>query len=346
MRLSIIIPFVNEYPQIIFTLQSVFNEIKNIDAEVIAIDNFCPEILEQEYETPANICPFCYEKLDAYRTRDCGGIQVKEYSEKIPNLIFDTYTKKLSHWNSKNHGVRRWAKGSVLLFLDAHVVPSPGSIKLMLDMFEAQNPNGTYHLPLTYILDLKKQLKYRLDVDPSRSYYGYTFAGYEPKMAAPEEVASMSTCGMMMTRELFDQMGGWPEELGIYGGGENYMNFVLATMGKSKWVCPVGPLSHFAAPRGYYYNYDDFVRNRAIAVYMITGSLHEAWNYLEHCQGNPETLREIHNSIFKAGLSEYGIMKHQEQLKDHQIIDIRTWLEIMKTKGLYDGSISKREYVS
>ena len=345
MKLSVIIPFVNEYPQIIFTLQSVFNEIKDIDAEVIAIDNFCPEILEQEYETPSNVCSFCFEKLDVYRTRDCGGFQVKGYSEKITNLKYEVYDKKLSHWNAKNHGVRR-SEGSVLLFLDAHVVPSPGSIKLMYDRFVLENPNGTYHLPLTYMLDLKKQLKYRLDVDPSRSYFGYSFAGYEPVQARPEAVACMSTCGMMMTRELFDQMGGWPEELGIYGGGENYMNFVLATMGNSKWVCPVGPLYHLAAPRGYYYNYDDFIRNRAIAMYMTTGSIEEAWNYLKHCQGNNEILRSIYASIFETGSSQYSIRKHQEQLKNHQVIDIHTWLDQMKSKGLYDGSISKKEYVS
>ena len=339
MRLSIIIPFVNEYPQIIFTLQSVFNEIKDIDAEVIAIDNFCPEIEEQKYETPTNICPFCFEPLDAYRTRDCGGMQVKQYSEKIPNLIYTTYTEKLSHWNAKNHGVKL-SKGDVLLFLDAHVIPSPGSIASMLEGFEQAKPNGTFHLPLTYILDLKNQLKYRLDVDPSRSYYGYSFAGYKPGKEA-EEVPCMSTCGMMMNRELYDQLGGWPEELGIYGGGENYINFVLATMGKSKWVCPVGPLYHYAAPRGYYYNYDDFVRNRAIAVWMISGNKEEARNYLMHCQGNKDRLVEIYNS-----LNCRSLVEHCKNLKQYRALEIGTWLEVMKTKGMYDGSISTREYVS
>jgi len=341
MKLSIIIPFVNEYPQIIFTLQSVFNEIRGLDAEIVAVDNFCPEILEQKYETPTNVCPFCFEPLDAYRTRDCGGFQVKQYAEKIPNLIYETYTKKLSHWNAKNHGVKR-STGDVLLFLDAHVIPYQNSIRSMFRLFcNIKYPNGTYHLPLTYILDLKKQLKYRLDVDPSRSYYGYTFAGYEDGLV-PEEVACMSTCGMMMTRELFDQMGGWPEELGIYGGGENYMNFVLATMGKSKWVCPVGPLSHYAAPRGYYYNYDDFIRNRAIAMYMITGKAVEAEIYLKNCQGNPDLLSKIYESI----VTNATLYSHLQLLNNHRVVEIGTWLNIMETKGLYDGSISKREYVS
>ena len=339
--LSIIVPFVNEHPQIIFTLQALFNEIKDIDAEIITIDNFTKEVENQAYEDPQQICPYCFEKIETYRRRDSGGFQVQQYAKTIPNLTALSYTDKLSHWQAKNHGVRNGSKGSVLLFVDAHVIPYPGSIKAMYDMFKISQPDGTFHLPLTYMLDLKKQLKYRLDVDPSRSYYGYSFAGYQPG-TQPEAVPCMSTCGMMMSRELFDTVGGWPEELGIYGGGENYMNYVLAVLGKQKWVCPVGPLYHYAAPRGYYYNYDDFVRNRAIAATMITGDIEEAKNYLMHCQGDKDKLQEIYDSI----QSKQSLLNHLVRLAPHRQLTIEQWLNTRQNIGQWDGKPSTREYVS
>ena len=38
-KLSIIIPYCNEYPQILFTVQNLINEMEDIDGEIITIAN-------------------------------------------------------------------------------------------------------------------------------------------------------------------------------------------------------------------------------------------------------------------------------------------------------------------
>ena len=45
MELSVIVPYVNEWPQVIFTLQAIAEDLLGrVDFEVAAIDNFCPEV--------------------------------------------------------------------------------------------------------------------------------------------------------------------------------------------------------------------------------------------------------------------------------------------------------------
>ena len=344
-KLSVIIPFVNEYPQILFTLQSILSETSTlpIETEIITIDNFCPEIEHQIlHGEDTKVCPYCFEKIDTYRIMDKSGERIREYANSIKNLKYIKFDRKLSHWNAKNQGVLA-STGNILLFLDAHVCLTPGSLLKMYDYVSYEdNRTLAYYFPLTYLLDFKRQLKYRIDTDPSRSYYGYQFAGYSGNNI--EEVPCMSTCGMMIHRNLFDFIGGWPSELGIYGGGENFMNYVMAILGIRKQVYPVGPIFHYAEKRGYYFNYDDFVRNRAIATYMVSGDECEkaCWNYLDHCEGNKEILKEICKSI----VTNQSIKDQHKVIQGRQIHKIDEWLECMKQANLWDGAISTKKYVS
>ena len=69
MELSVIVPFVNEYPQVIFTLQAIAEDLLGrVDFEVIAVDNYAPEVEEMAKKDPNQ--PSIY-------TRDKGGDVVK-----------------------------------------------------------------------------------------------------------------------------------------------------------------------------------------------------------------------------------------------------------------------------
>ena len=82
----------------------------------------------------------------------------------------------------------------------------------------------------------------------------------------------MSTCGMLIRRDiLVDKLMLWPTELGVYSGGEHYINFAMAVLGMSKFVFNSKPLQHYAAPRGYALSWYDIYRNRAIATYLVGG---------------------------------------------------------------------------
>lgn len=341
MRLSVIIPFCNEYPQVAFTVQSVLEELKTADFayEVVVIDNYCQEVSNQKLRD--ELCPFCMHPFEVFRSPDKGGEFLSDKVKFHPSTLkYVKYDQKLSHWNAKNAGVKN-ASGDVLLFLDAHVIPSQGSIRSMFNYYvkNYEALNGTLHLPLGYLLSKTGQeLIYKIETDPSRGFYHYTFSSYRHE-SQPYKVPCMSTCGMMIHRELYDLLGGWPSELGIYGGGENFINYGLAVLGKNKWIMTTGPLYHYADSRGYFYNYDDFIRNRCIATYMAAGEK-AAHLFVQNCQGNMDILEKIYQDVVSK------TAEHRKLIESKQQLDVGEWLIKMKLEGMWDGSISKRQYVS
>lgn len=233
MRLSVIIPYVNEYPQVCFTVQNLIEELKGIDAEIITVSNLSTD----KSLTVLNSSP--YTRL---------GI--------LKNIKADA---KLGHWQAKNAGIDA-SSGDRLLFIDAHCIVQQGSIRRMLET----KLEGTLHMNICYMLDPRK-LNYKI----CESEMGYRFTVAPLDKTEAFQVPVMSTCGMMLERKLIDELGKWNPELGIYGGGENYMMYKIVTCGYKVMVHPKATLYHFADKRGYSWNYDDYVRNQFIAAYCV-----------------------------------------------------------------------------
>jgi glycosyltransferase involved in cell wall biosynthesis len=284
-KVSVIIPYVNEWPQIAFTIRAVAEElIDETNFEIIVIDNFCHEVFAQgalpdrghdrwiekntkkvvDYRKPEG--PGDYELAEGH---------LKAIAKQSKWLKYVKYDAKLSHWNAKNIGVLL-STGSILLFLDAHVVPSKNLLKRAFISFKIMMENGgifdTLHLPLTYHILEDKRLAYKLIYQPDSGVVHYSFTSFNSlKEYTLEEVPCMSTCGMFMSRALYDALLGWPDGLGIYGGGENYINFVLAVIGSKKFVYPMGALHHHGDKRSYHFNWRDYHRNRLLATCIFAG---------------------------------------------------------------------------
>lgn len=332
-KLSIIMPFCGEYPQNIFTVMSVWNQFRrrpDIDWELIAINNWCERAANQaDYAYTCPECSAMYSiprgKANSYRPPygkpDPGGDRMASYAAMHPWLKYREYPHKLSHWQAKNHGVHT-SEGGILFFMDAHCALIPDTLTLMYDYFvqHQQTLNGTLHMSLAYFLESDgKALIYKLDVDPDKAYYHYKFTRYgQPGKLI--QVPCMSTCGMMMTRDLYDQLGGWPTELGIYGGGENFINFTLAVMGKNINVFPVMPLHHYAEKRGYNWEYVDHKRNQLIATYMFGGA-DRARRFSKHCKLDAKTAeRTVEGVIEKCA-------DHRAFIEKSQVMTIEDWYE-------------------
>jgi len=267
-KLSIIIPYCNEYPQVNFTVQNLISEMEGIDAEIITIDNKSKEINPRD---------------KAFET-----LQRSPYVRRgiLKNIKYD---EKLSHWQAKNAGIEI-AKGKRLLFLDAHVILGKGSLMTMMKT----KIEGSLHFPICYMLDPKK-LIYRMR--PEEMHYSFMSM---PDKQEPFEVPVMSTCGMMIERKTLDRIGRWNKELGIYGGGENYMMYKLGTCGYPIVVHPRVSLFHFADRRGYSWNYDDYVRNTFIAAYTVGGEewLQKLMDIRKNKKGNrPEVIDRIADDV-------------------------------------------------
>lgn len=335
-KLSVIIPFCNEYPAVVFTVQSVLNEIKALNAEVVVINNFCEEVSKQLDRE--EFCPNCLQNFNKFREEDKGGSFLKECSKNIHNLKYVIYNKSLSHWNAKNEGVKH-STGDILLFLDAHVIPSKNSIIKMFDYYTSfyDKINGTLHLPLSYLLAKPgRELVYSLVTNPEKGFYHYSFSKHK-NTKIPYEVAVMSTCGMIMSREIFDCLGGWPN-LHIYGGGEHFINFTTAILGFKKWIMNTEPLWHYAEKRGYNYIYDSFVKNRMIATYLFAGE-EAAYTFAKNCRGNIDILKKLCKEAIEENKSR------KKFIESKQVISINDWLQDMKNRNLWDGSISSKQFV-
>lgn len=308
MDLSVIIPVANEHPQILFTLQSLYCELEGlVDYEVVVVDNWCNDLIRQG------------------RERD-------NTKEKIETLIKDRYTpwikyveysEKLSHWNAKNAGIKA-STGDTLLFVDGHCVPSQGTIRGMLDYYRRNQArlDGTLHLPLSYLLaGNNHSLVYKLD--PSgldHCYLSYSFTGYKLR-SSPMQVPVMSSCGMMISRDLMENtLKLWPEQLGIYQGGEHYVCFTLAMLGKKMHVYPSAPLFHYAAPRGYEFNWTDLHVNRTLAMYLLFGREGaEKYMYKVGSDHGKDEAMEICESISHKVVSNKALQERREYIKENAV---------------------------
>jgi len=324
--LSIIIPYCVEYPQIAFTVNNLICELRDsdIDYEIIVIDNWCHEVSEQVTKTKIHNTKDL-EPTEVYtkRIQDAGSKYMEDITRIHPQLKYIKYEKKLSHWNAKNAGVAA-SSGKCLWFCDSHCIVSKNALIKMFYYYKKYYEwlNGTLHLPLSYMLEASgKELVYKLVLDLAKGVVHYSFTRYSPisnQMAY--KVPCMSTCGMMMSRELFDLLGGWPEELGIYGGGENFINFSLAVTGKNINIFKSPPLYHYASKRGYNWNYTDFHRNRTIATYMY-GDKKLADLYVHNIKGRPEVLDSIYNDI----TTNVSCVKHRINISKQQKMTIEEW---------------------
>jgi hypothetical protein len=106
-KLAIIITGVNEWPQVIYTLRSVYEEFKDrADFELIYVDNF-PSVLDQ---------------WNQGRVPDKSYEVIKDAVKLVPGLRVMEYRDHLSHWVCKRKAVES-SGADFFLFLDAHVVP-------------------------------------------------------------------------------------------------------------------------------------------------------------------------------------------------------------------------------
>ena len=333
MKVSVIIPYCQEWPAIVFTLRAVHEELSEIDHEIIAVDNWCEEVEHQ---------------VGGKENADQGHARVSKKDGKAhqshirlqaalgdkPWLKYVEYHDKLSHWQAKNAAVAA-SSGDVILSVDAHVVPGRGSLSSALKYFEQHKEeiDGSLHVPLTYHILEDRRLIYALKADADKGTAHYCFSS-APDQRPPHfpafEVPCMSTCGVIFARETYDLLGGWPRELGIYGGGENFFNFSLAVLGKKKWIFNAGaPLHHHGDKRGYHWNYGDYLRNQTLAAFIYGGHVWAEkfiFNHRDYEQWKKKA-GAILDDVFDSGAA------HRALIASKQKTTIEEWISRWSTRN-------------
>jgi len=305
---SVIVPFVNEWPSLVFTLQALYEELKDrsFSFEVIAVDNWCDEVERKQLREP---------------DRGHRIFTDKALMKGLPWLRILKYKGKLSHWQCKNFAAE-CARGNVFLFCDAHCLPSRNSLanacKYYIDHHEGLN--GSLHLPLTYSIIEHRVLMYRLVAKPEKGVLHYKFCSFDSSKIIPFTRPCMSTCGMIVSRQIYDDLGGWPKELGIYGGGENFWNWAMAVTGRNVWLMPGGPLRHHGDKRGYNWNYDDYHRNRLLATYVTLGKVWAERYAKNAIKGSPRRTRILLHDVLNT------CENHRSHIRERTSIDIDEWI--------------------
>lgn len=314
-KISVIVPYVREWPQIAFTIRSIHESLIGVDHEVLAIDNLMPTMQEDRgSENVRSMAKLWADKGD-------------------PWLKYFHYKKKLSHWQCKNFAMSK-AEGDIYWFVDSHcIVPASAVEAILLYRSGYKSLEGSLHMPLTYHILEPKQLMYKTKVNTSNALYHYKFHTFYPSryLGAFTEVPAMSTCGMIIHKDYMELLGGWPKELGIYGGGENFINFTMAVLGLKKYVWVGDSLCHHGEKRGYSWNHYDYQRNRSIATYMFGGKrLLEIWLKKEAKFSRTE-IRKVYRNICLT------LRGHRNRIKDNQKYEIEEWVQSWKDSDLLIG---------
>lgn len=326
MDISIICPFVKEWPQIVWTIQNLREQLVsgNLHGEIILVNNYCSEVEQQAGE-------------DDKAAKYIEGLIEGGHNE----LVLLEYKEKLSHWNAKQFAVEH-AKADTLLFVDAHVYFPHKRIKKAFREFHLQTntvrDGGSLHFPLAYMNDHEKNsLLYRLRFSPDLGMAHYVFhkkdTRGEKKLFT---VPCASSCGMMIDKSLFlEKLGGFPKALGIYGGGENFVNFTLAVLGYQKFISPGPPLFHYGEKRGYRWNHLDWLKNRLIAAYLSGG---ESWAH--RCIEGMIQWQKIGSRGARIMLEEVlynpDLEKHRALIRENARVTLEDWSRSWEGSDFYE----------
>lgn len=257
-KISVIIPSRNEIQNLVWTLQAAQAEFHgHYDYELIPVLNLpTEEDVERitRYDNPRGL------------------------GEKLKILIYDVSP---SCWQARNYGASM-ADGDYLLFLDSHVYPRDNAFRRLVEFHEGWK--GVAHCPLNYWLD------------PDRTNYGYVwqpqkFWGRWTRQKPSDSKGSVplsGTSSSLIDRDVFEEIKGIHPALGIYGGGEPYIDLKVQMFGYDVRVAVDCELFHLTETRGYSWNKHDLRRNFMIAAYAIGGKKYYDrvyQHYWDDCRG-------------------------------------------------------------
>ena len=227
--ISVVIPARNEHPQATFTLQRIWDELEGsgLDWETIIVDNLSDD----------RTSSFCKDRYWHVEGR-----------HKIVH-----YDDSASCWGARNAGVAQ-AEGRLVFLFDAHVLVSTHLLLLHFAAME-DHPSATIlYSPVIWMGDSKKHTCYGYSLGENCEHLYRKFWGSwtrQKRSDSPYRIPMSGTAGVCIRREFLERVGGWPEELRVYGGGEQWISLLCWMLGGECWVHPGTYLYHLADRRGY-----------------------------------------------------------------------------------------------
>lgn len=245
-KLSVVIPSRNEFPNIVHTFHSI--------THCLETDGFTP----QDYEI---IVVDNGSNDDKFPQRGTGGTtSYLEGRGAYGNGVLRVIRYPICGNHSARNKGAEIARGEYLYFSDAHMALRPGFFKSILKTVDESGGlvHGTVQWMGAY--------------PPTASGAGY---GYTLKLG--EEIKgtwnnyrvadnwfytpAQGHWGVAVKKDQFLDFGGYPKIHRTYGGGEFYLDIKWWMFGSTVATDPNAVGYHLAAGRGYSYDHNDYIHN-------------------------------------------------------------------------------------
>ena len=262
---SVIIPARNEFPQIVFTVQSIIHDLETFlkpnQFEIIIVANCCDDSLYPRKGTGGTV--------DYLFGRGA-------YWNRVIRVVYDPLA---GNHSTRNYGAML-ARGKYIFFSDAHMAYKVGYHQRMIRAID--ETGGIVHGTIGWL----------------GAYPPGVSMGYQYTMKLGEEIKGtwnnyklcddyfyiplQGHCCLGMLRQQFLDFDGYPKYHRCYGGGEFYLDIKWWLFGSTVAVDPQAIAYHLCAPRGYSYNYEEeYIHN----VLMI-GHCIDMWGWVERAYIN------------------------------------------------------------
>lgn len=250
---SIVIPARNEFPNIVFTVQSIIHDLETFlkphEFEIIIVANCCNDEVVPRKGTGGTV--------DYLFGRGA-------YWNRVIRVIYDPIA---GNHSTRNYGAML-ARGKYIFFSDAHMAYKVGYHQRMIRAID--ETQGIVHGTIGWLgayppgVSMGYQYTMKLGEEIKGTWNNY-------KLADDYFYISLQGhCCLGMLREQFLDFDGYPKHHRCYGGGEFYLDMKWWMFGSKVSVDPQAIAYHLCAPRGYSYNYEEeYIHN----VFLIGHSL-------------------------------------------------------------------------
>ncbi|WP_437996011.1 sulfotransferase [Sorangium sp. So ce185] len=238
--LTIVIPVRNEASNLWFTLQGLgFQDLDGV--EIVVANNGGEQLADVEKVT-------------------------KRFGAPARHILADA----VASVNFPRSAGAAAAEGEWLLFLDAHVLLSPGALTCLRDRVREglYPPLSLVHIPLLHESRTGAMGHYRLTLE--EDFWG-KWGPPVRETDFPYRIAATGNYAMLTRRQDFEAARGFNPRFAGYGGDEIYIQLKYWRLGGEVLLEPLVRGAHYSGPRGYRNNGDEIVRNIGLAGRVVVG---------------------------------------------------------------------------
>jgi len=318
--ISVVLPSRNEFPAIVFTIQSILNDLESF-------------LKPNQYEIIicANACDDWY-KVDKSKRAVMGTTEYMAtmggYSRRVIRYLIDPIA---ANHTTRNRGVEM-ARGKYVFLSDAHMSYKPGYFKRMMQTID--ETGGLVHSAIGWLgafpVTKANGMSYTIKL-------GEEIKGTWNNYAVAEDdwfyIPAQGHCCLGFLREQFLAFKGYPEYHRCYGGGEFYLDMKWWMFGSNVVVEPRAVGYHLRSVRGYSYNYDDYIHN-VLAIGLALGM--DDWAeraYINwHKKSRPEVMQRLWKEAKREIVEDKAFIEKYRKKTFNELIVERPWEKLNQQK--------------